>query len=425
MMKGALGDGFTVTDQIGGNMTAQVKIDQARWWAITNQPFYGSLAMSLGDVIDPSIQTAATDGKVIRWSPDYVETLTDQEVRFILLHETLHCAHQHLWRLPATSKGNEAGDHEINLTLQGIPGIEMPQGGLADPQYQGLSCEEILGRLPKDEDDEQGGGSGGSGGEDGQQQEDSSGGSSPDSGGQQQDGAGDGKPDPCGSFTAPKQPEVNVEQGPSPEELRDEWENRVIQANQAAQAMGQGTIPGDMERLLERMRHQQIDWRREMSDFVRDAMSVRNDWSRAARRHAWQPVLYPRKRSDELGKIVFARDTSGSVSDDQLSTYSALITDCLAETGCSGLVLDADRVIQDEIELAPGDECPLKAKGGGGTDFRPVFNRVEEIIAMGEPVAGIVYITDLYGPAPDTSEIPTLWIATTNQEGPFGRTVHI
>jgi predicted metal-dependent peptidase len=276
-----------------------------------------------------------------------------------------------------------------------------------------------LGSLPEPED---GDGGGGDDGEDGQ------------GGGQSGGGAGKpgkGKPDPTGSFGPPAgDPSGDGQQDPAAaaqasQDLRDSWEGAVIQAAQAAQAMGQGDVPGDLQRILDKVRHQSIDWRREMSDFVKDAMSTRNDWSRSSRRHAWQPVIYPRKRADEVGLVVFARDTSGSVSDKQLSAYSALITECLAETGCSGLVIDADAAIKDEIELAPGDVCPLKAKGGGGTDFRPVFNRVDELVAMGEHVAGVVYITDLCGRAPDSSEIPTLWLATTKMTGPFGRTVHV
>lgn len=403
-------------------MSIQTRIDRARWWALTNQPFYGALAMRLPDVIKPSTETAHTNGREIAWNPTFVESLSDEELRFVLLHETLHCAHQHLWRLPPDQRGNVAGDHEINLTLQAIPDIKMPEGGLADPQYRGLACEDILGRLPEPEPEDSGGGDGDGEGEQGQ-------GDSKGKGGQGKPGKG--KPDPTGSFGPPAADPSDDGQGDAQAEaqasqqLRDEWDGAVIQAAQAAQALGVGDVPGDLQRILDRIRHQSVDWRREMSDFVKDSMSTRNDWSRSTRRHAWQPVIYPRKRADDMGRVVFARDTSGSVSDQQLAAYSALITECISETGCTGLVIDADRRIQAEYELSGFEECPLTAKGGGGTDFRPVFDRVDELVAMGEHVAGIVYITDLCGPAPTTSEVPTLWLATTDIQAPFGRTVRV
>ena len=263
---------------------AGLRIDRARWWALSNQPFYGALAMSLPDVLDTGIDTAATDGRTIRWNPGFVDGLTEEQLRFVLLHETLHCAHQHMWRLPADARGNEAGDHEINLTLQAVQGISMPPGGLADPQYRGMSCEDILGSMPEPDPDDSG---------------DSGGGGQPGDG--SGDGSGTGQPDPCGSFTAPATGDSGdsatdpAAAAQAQQELREQWESRVIQAAQAQQALGVGELPGDLARMLDKISHQSVDWRREMADFVRDAAATRNDWSRAARRHAWQPVIYPRK----------------------------------------------------------------------------------------------------------------------------------
>jgi predicted metal-dependent peptidase len=370
--------------------------------------------MSLPDEFGTAgVDTAATDGRTIKWNAEYVDTLTDPELRFVLLHETLHCAHQHMWRLPCDERGNIAGDHAINLTLQGIAGISMPDGGLCDPAYAGMAEEDILGALPVPDPDPQPG-DGDQGSESGDSGAESAAGGQPDPNGTP--GTGAGKPDPCGSFSAPAPDPAGspdpAAQAQADQALREAWETRVIQAAQAQQALGVGSVPGDMARVLERIKHQGVDWRRELADFVHAAMSTRNDWSRSSRRHAWQPVIYPRKRTNELGTVIFARDTSGSVDDRTLSVYAGLIADCMSETGCDALVLDCDPV-------------PLRAKGGGGTDFRPVFNRADEMVAAGEHVAGVVYLTDLYGPQPDASELATLWLCTSGEVGKFGRTVRI
>jgi predicted metal-dependent peptidase len=413
-------------------MKAQSKIERARWWAVTEQPFYGSLAMSLADVMDSSLPTSATDGRVILWNPDFIESLTEEEVRFVLLHETLHCAHQHLWRLPLDQRGNMAGDYEINLVLQTIPGIKMPDiGCLCDDQYRGMACEEILARLPDDEDGNSGDKSGDPGDGSGQGQGQGQGQGKPQQGQGSKGQTGNGGGGPC--WQEPKDDskgdkgDGSGKDGMTPEQLKDDWESRVIQAVQAQQAMGQGNVPADMDRILDKVRRQTVDWRREMSDFVRDAVSMRNDWSRSARRHAWQPVIYPRRMVDSYGTIVFVRDTSGSVNDTLLAEYSSLISDCMAEMQCSGIVLDCDATVQAEYRLDPGDDCPLHAKGGGGTDFRPALERAEEFIVNGEQIAGLVYLTDMMGRWPDQapSEIATLWLATTDRQAPFGRTVRI
>jgi predicted metal-dependent peptidase len=316
--------------------------------------------------------------------------------------------------LPTDQRGNIAGDHEINLLLKGLAGVSMPDGGLADPQYRGMACEDILGALPEEQPQDQ------PQGDQGDQGDDGSGQSKP----------GDGASDPCGTFTAPADPDGTGDPqaaAQASQDLRDAWETRVMQAAQAAQALGVGEIPGDMQRILDKVRHQAIDWRREMADFVRDAMSTRNDWSRSSRRHAWQPVIYPRRRVDEIGTVIFARDTSGSVDNRTAAEYSALITDCVSELGCAGVVIDCDMSIKAEYHINGFESCPLTAKGGGGTDFRPVFNRADEMVAAGEHVAGVVYLTDMQcgGRVPDSSDIPTLWLSTSDMVGSFGRTVRI
>lgn len=370
-------------------MNQLLRVEKARWWAITNQPFYGALAMGLRDELDTSVQTAATNGRVIKWSPTWLESLTEEELRFVLLHETLHCAHQHMWRLPADRSGNVAGDHEINLTLLGVSGISMPACGLADPVYRDLACEEILARLPPDPP-----------------------------------GSGEG-PDQCGAFVAPGQDQPGQDQpGQDQPDLLESWQIRVVQA-QVLATKTHGSIPADMQRELDRLRASAVDWRAEMADFVRSVISQRNDWSRSARRHAWQPVIYPRRRPDEVGLVVFARDTSGSIDQRLCSEFSAMVTLAMAETGCRGLVIDCDHRIQEEYWLEPGDECPVKAKGGGGTDFRPVFQRTAELATQGEHLAGVVYLTDLEGDFPDDPETPTLWLTKETALAPFGRTVRV
>ena len=150
-----------------------IAIDRARWWALTNPAtvFYGSLAAHLTDVIDTSVETAATDGKRILWNPEWLAKLTDEEVRFVLLHEALHCAHAHFDRLPVSEEGNIAGDYAINLLLQGIAGIRMPAGGLLDQKYKGMAEEEILAAVRRQPKPKQGNGKAPAGGGNGKPQQ--------------------------------------------------------------------------------------------------------------------------------------------------------------------------------------------------------------------------------------------------------------
>ena len=47
----------------------------------------------------------------------------------------------------------------------------------------------------------------------------------------------------------------------------------------------------------------------------------------------------------------------------------------------------------------------LELYGGGGTDFRPAFRRIDELVASGEfaRLGGVLYFTDGYGVFPETA----------------------
>jgi predicted metal-dependent peptidase len=384
-----------------------LKIDRARWWALSEQPFYGALLSRLNPIRDDKFKghggTMCTDGRSIIYNGAFVESLSNEELRFVLLHEALHCAHGHLWRLPADGAGNIAGDHEINLTLSGqtsspIPGITMPKGACCDLQYKGMSCEEIYNSLPKDDGD------GGDG-----------------------SGSGSGN-NPCGSFTKPDTGQTPDKAAQDAQELRQDWEQAVIQAAQAAQALGRGAIPADLARQLERIKHQPIDWRQELAEFINQVGPSRSDWTRSPSRHAWQGVIYPRRRpSESPGLILICRDTSGSIDDQTLSMFNEAISNCSAEHPASSLlVVDCDAAICATYPIEPGGTLPTTAKGGGGTDFRPVFDLAKKLREDdAQSIAGVIYLTDLYGPGPAVVDIPTLWVCTTDQVAPTGRTIPI
>lgn len=369
---------------------------------------YGSLMSRLVDVINPpGNRTASTDGRSIHWDSGFCEKSTDQELRFVLLHETLHCAHLHFDRMdPKDENCQKACDYVINgiLSKSGMD-IKPPAGALLNAKYGEMAEEIVLGelrRLPKQPPQK---------GNQGASKQ----------GGQPSAMSGDGQgndPGQCGGFHKPDdkgKPE-------SKQQLAQEWKQAVVQAAQ----LGRGTVPQSIGRIAEGVtKSQDIDWSQETVEFLRNAISDRNDWSRSARRHATSPCIVPRKTRSRCGLIVVARDTSGSIGASQIADFNACIAATMAETGAEIILIDCDSEIADEQRLSPGSELPATAKGGGGTDFRPVFTRANELTEAGEVISGIVYLTDMDGTFPESSDIPTLWVSTRETNGPFGRTVKI
>jgi predicted metal-dependent peptidase len=134
-------------------------------------------------------------------------------------------------------------------------------------------------------------------------------------------------------------------------------------------------------------------------------------------------LYLPMLRSEQCGHILVAVDTSGSIDDVTLSQFAAEINAIMNEAQPERItVVYCDARVQHVDTFYRGDIVTLTMHGGGGTDFRPVFDHVA---AMDESPIAIVYLTDLEGTFPSGSEVPTLWVATSSKVAPFGETVNI
>lgn len=104
-------------------------------------PFFGRLARNLGQPIpDTSISTAMVAfnpaAKTVSFviNPDYIKDLTDEQVAFVIAHETYHVLLNHLSELTDTVQFPDAGAlataHEliINDTIDRIMALDFPDG---------------------------------------------------------------------------------------------------------------------------------------------------------------------------------------------------------------------------------------------------------------------------------------------------------
>ena len=375
------------------------QITKARAALVLSQPFFGSLALHLRPVADPSVETMETDGKMLFANPEFVEGLTFDQLTGVIAHEVTHlaCAHHARRGDRDARQWNVACDYAINGLLMEA-GFVLPEGRLHDPRFDGLSAEEIYAALAQQE------GSGGDGSND----------PSPSSG-----------PDPggCGGVRdAPGEDGAKA----SPAELSraaQEWEIAALQAAQTAKAAGK--LPAPMARMIEGLRKPAVDWREVLRRFVQT--TARNDyrWFPPNRRYVAMGLYLPSLRSEQLGPVVIAVDTSGSISEDIVAAFSAEISAILEDCRPEAVhVLYCDTQIAGTVALFPDDlPLDLKPAGGGGTDFRPPFAWVEE---RDLTPACLVYLTDLVSrhfPAPPA--YPVLWASTTDRTAPFGETVRV
>lgn len=189
-----------------------------------------------------------------------------------------------------------------------------------------------------------------------------------------------------------------------------------------------GSLPAGFERLVREIVEPQVDWRTILRRFVED--SARNDysWFPPNRRYIHMGLYLPSLKSEELPPIVFALDTSISVSKKDLSHFAAEITAILEDFRTSCTVIYCDTEVAS-VEVFGQDDLPLELhpKGGGGTDFRPPFAWVDE---QRLSPSCFIYLTDMgCSRFPDTPPYPVLWAAVgcrgKEPKVPFGELVKI
>lgn len=146
------------------------------------------------------------------------------------------------------------------------------------------------------------------------------------------------------------------------------------------------------------------------------------------------PLLEPSELSEPPlpDDLVIALDTSGSCSGEVCKRFLKETLGILRDIsgGASRfrvLFLQCDTEIQQELLLETPEQVEelfqsFTAHGFGGTDFRPVFQRVEERRRDGTlpRVRGLLYLSDGYGAFPDTpTDYPTAFLIPREDRGGY------
>jgi predicted metal-dependent peptidase len=149
-----------------------------------------------------------------------------------------------------------------------------------------------------------------------------------------------------------------------------------------------------------------------------------NRWTPPNRRYIASGLYLPSVERIGTGTIVVAVDTSGSIGTEELEQFAGEISAMSDEAMPESIhVVYCDAVVQSFQEFGPSEPIELEPKGGGGTDFRPVFEWVEQNQIA--PVC-LIYLTDLCCHSyPQIPEYPVLWVTDSRKTAPFGETVRI
>ena len=384
--------------------------------------FFGSICMRLKVVWVPTVSTEvdtmATDGKHLFINVGFFDGLTDGEVRFVLVHEVLHVADGHHLRIGKRNpvQWNIAADYAINpIAAEQCGKADMPEGGLFDTKYAGMSAEQIYGAIREEQQQQPQ-----SGNDDGNQSGDKQGNAK-----SEQSQSAD--PARGGGVIAPTNDDGSALSVDQIEQAKKELAQTVAQAAQQAEKRGQ--LPGSLKELVKNARQAQVDWKERCWDAAKGSTITDYTWRTPNRRRLQDGIYLPSLLKEGAGEIVIGLDTSGSGSRDAFAQFAGEVLAICEEVQPSALhLLYCDTALHPEsYEREDLDDVKIVRKGGGGTSFVPVFDWVEDRIADGEDAPQcVIYLTDGYGTEPDYEpDYPVLWVCCSPKEMRIGETVRI
>jgi len=412
------------------------RLQMARLSLMKKQPFYAVLLLHMNFGLDVNDDTAYTDGNTIYFAPGFINALSDGELEFVLMHEVLHVALNHCGRKPDEydlDAWNRACDIVVNsnicysfdndpsvITLQEF-GESMHKAPNGKDGYL-FSAEELYGVLQAHPVKK----------------------SNRKVVGQSASGRCDGGFDSHSHWGNNKK---NTGLGDSSEnkemlsnEMQQVWLQRMMEATQLAQHFSNnnsskscGKIPLCADRILKELLSPQTDWRTVLDNFIQEEITDYS-FNPPDRRFQDSSFILPdfNETEDSVKDVLFMIDTSASMSDQMITQAYSEIKGALAQFNghLSGWLGFFDAAVVEPKEFSDENEFEIiKPKGGGGTNFKCIFDFVQQHLNIGLNPSSIIILTDGYAPFPNESDamgIPVLWIINNEKvTPPWGKVARI
>jgi predicted metal-dependent peptidase len=363
------------------------KISQAKAKLLVDYPLFGTLASKLELILNDDIESFKSNGIKLEYNSDFLAELTDKEMEFVFANGAMHASLAHEARKNGRSGWlwQMATDYAINDMLV-ENGLERPDRAHYSKRFSGMYAEEIYAELKDDilrdeleyeADDIQ------------DVQNDS----------QKQEN--------------PQDPELSQE-----EQLFEEFAKAKLD-----EAQRDGETPATMERFFKIGRESKIDWRDELrvalDKFYRDDYTLLPP----SKKLLYSGIYLPSSKSQRF-KFVVAIDSSGSIDEGLLATFLSELNFIMNTFSNFQLdLLVCDDKIQSHKTFYSGDILDVELSGGGSTDFRAVFQFIENEL---DDVKLLLYFSDLEGTFPKESPMYEVkWIAPRESEIPFGEVIVI
>ena len=359
-----------------------IKLSQAKAKLLLSHPYFGTLATKLEIVVNDNIEAFKSDGIKLEINGDYLEGLEGSEVEFVLANGAMHASLAHEARRKKRSGWlwQMATDIAINdMLLQN--GFNMPYGAEYRKRFSGMYAEEIYAQLRDDillEDENL-------------------------------------------EYEAHESEDIELEEQTS-YEREDEIFQEQLLAEEAIslleEKMQMGEAPQSIERFFEIGNVGKIDWREELrialERFFRDDYVMMPP----SKKLLYRGIYLPSSISKTV-RLVIAIDSSGSVDEVLLNEFMGEVNFLMTLVPNYEIeLLVCDDTIHSHKTFYSGEALDVVVKGGGGTDFRPVFAFIEKNF---DDVRLLLYFTDMEGIFPkEKVDFPVKWVTPKEGIAPFG-----
>jgi predicted metal-dependent peptidase len=396
-------------------MTYQDKITKAKAKLMLDHPYFGTVASSLALEKNNDILTFTSDGVKIHYNSEYLDKLSLDEVEFVMANGAMHSVLKHHERLNNRTKWlwQTATDYVVNAMLV-KNGLQLPEYAYFEEKFSGLYVEEVYEMLRAEMMD-----------------------NADHSMEQESEQITDAEDDVhAENITMHEELESNLDAKESKAEQNAEDKEEAslsLENNEENEEMKermeqifqklkrQGNVPKDMEFVVPEYFSHKIDWREFLYGYIAMHAKTSYTFTPPNMKLLYRGIYLPSMSSDLL-RVIVAIDTSGSVDEELLSTFLGEVSSMMQQYPNYEIdLITADAKVQSFKTFLPGEPLAYEISGGGGTDFRPVFEYIDRHIDY--PTL-LIYFTDGEGTYPkEEVSYDVLWVMPESRDIPFGEVV--
>lgn len=405
------------------NEKAIDKIRKARISLLSKSPFFGHLTMhlklkrfteeeekSFGQYnLNP---TAGVDKHGnLYYSPDFINSLCDRDMEFLICHEVLHCALNHTTRGGNRVKESWQGwgiaidcivnniliQNDFHCSERLSNGAIIPKNNkliydkivienidkkTAEEIYDELMKQAEQNNMIKEVEDYQ----------------------------------------PMDDHSKHSKGNEGVEEKSENRELEKEWKKNLITASE--QVKKQGTLPAGLDRYIDELLNNKINWKTLLQRHIVNEVISDFSWKKRSNKSIATGYYLPKTKKENIEVTLFV-DVSGSISQRELNEFITEIYNIGKYFETLKIhVIFWDTEMTNHYELTKNSLETItncKINGGGGSIFTEIYNYTKDKIPNTKL---IITLTDGYIDFPKEEEIKTIWILTKGgikeEEIPFG-----